>query len=57
MTRSFAGRFHAVWVFLLLVAIVAAGFGLSYLAYHHILAGGSVMSVETIGEIWDGSTP
>jgi hypothetical protein len=55
--RSLSQKLYTVGVALVLAAVVAVGFGLSYLAYAHLAANGATASAETLGELWDGSTP
>ena len=50
-------KLHTLWVALVLAALVAAGFGISFLAYPYLVANGPSASVETIGEMWDGAMP
>ena len=51
--QSLTNKFYTLWLALLLMAIVAAGFGLSYFTYAHLVANGPTTSMETIGEIWE----
>jgi hypothetical protein len=49
--------FHTLWMALLAAAIVAVGFGVSYLAYANLTSHVPAASVETLGELWDGGAP
>ena len=50
-------EFYTLWMALLATAIVAAGFGVSYLAYASLTSQVPAASVETLGELWDGAAP
>jgi hypothetical protein len=51
--RSLADRLYTLWLALVLVAVVAAGFGLSYFAFAQLASVGPAVSVETMGELWE----
>ena len=50
---SLSNKLYTLWLALMLMAIVAVGFGLSYFTYAHLVASGPAASVETIGELWE----
>jgi hypothetical protein len=50
-------KLYTLWLALMLTAVVAAGFTLSYFVYAHLVANGPVVSVESVGELWDGGVP
>jgi hypothetical protein len=50
---SLADRLYALWLGLMVVAVVAAGFGLSYFACTELASVGPAVSVETVGELWE----
>jgi hypothetical protein len=54
---SLFNKLYTLWLALMLMAIVAAGFGLSYFTYAHLVANGPTASVETIGELWESGAP
>jgi hypothetical protein len=55
--RPFSEKLYTLWVALVLVAVIAAGFGISFFAYPYLVTNGPSASVETMGELWDGSPP
>jgi hypothetical protein len=46
-----------LWSALALVALAAACFGLSCLAYAHLAAACEAVPVEPLGDLWDGTIP
>jgi hypothetical protein len=50
---SLTDRLYTLWLALVLVAVVAAGFGLSYFAVTQLASVGPAVSVETMGELWE----
>jgi hypothetical protein len=55
--RGPCNKLYTLWMVLMLVAVVGTGFGLSYLAYDHIIANAPAVSVETIGDLGEGGLP
>ncbi len=55
--RTHSKQGYALWMALLTTALVAAGFGVSYLACANLTTGVPAASVESLGELWDGGSP
>ncbi len=55
--RPFLQKLHTFGLAMLLVAIVGAGFALSYVTYVRLLGQGTAVSVETISELWETVAP
>lgn len=49
--------FYTLWMAILATAIVAAGFGLSFLAYAKLTTYAPEQTVETLGDPWDAALP
>jgi hypothetical protein len=56
-SRRESNGFYTLWMALLATAIVAAGFGVSFLAYANLTSHVPAASVETLGDLWDGAAP
>jgi hypothetical protein len=55
--RSLSQTMNTLWVVFVLIALVAAGFTLSCLAYHRLAATSAPGPIEHVGEHWDGTVP
>jgi hypothetical protein len=51
------GVLHTVWLAVSLVAMLAATFGLSCLAYSHLAAESERTTQGPLGELWNGVLP
>ena len=54
---SLSEKLYALGTALVLAAVVAAGFALSYAAYGYLATNAPTAPMETLGELWDGTAP